>query len=258
MNSKLTSFGFCARASIALAGLLGSGAAAAAPASTAAPGGLYVGYYQEDPRTNPEDPMPGAFVLTVPDKDAAFNGAMFFTFVGCQSSNVGAVKGVKAGASLSGSWSGNIDNSAQSGPYQGTYDQVSGAYRGVYSNSAGKQFKSIAGCIQYYIGPNGTWEMFPVEKSQPAGFSLDVANGRASWKAVPNTAMTLVYVIDAASAQAGKGNPVKFQTILPGKASQFPLAAAGLTKGKEYIAVVLVNDAKAQRLAFASKRFTAP
>ena len=230
--------------------------AAAAPAVS--PGGLYVGYYQEDALTNPEDPTPGAFVLKLPEEDAAFGGAMYFTFVGCQSSNVGAVKGVKAGAALRGTWSGTVDNSAQSGAYAGTYDKGSGAYKGTYSVSAGKQLKNIEGCVQYYIAPKGTWEMYAVEQNQPASFKLDLAGGQVSWRAVPNTAMTLVYVIDTAVALAGSGNPIKVQTILPGPVTKFDLGGAKLAKGKEYIVVALANTAKAQRAAFASKRFVAP
>ncbi|UUZ52240.1 hypothetical protein LP419_21775 [Massilia sp. H-1] len=219
-----------------------------------------MGYYQEDLLTNPEDPTPGAFVLSLPENDASFSGAMFFTFVGCQHSNVGNVKGVKAGFGLSGTWSGTVDNSAQSGPYSGTYDAATGSYNGVYSVSAGKQFKKIEGCIQYYIGPHGTWEMFPVEQNQPPSFKVAVAGTKLSWSSVPNAAMTLVYVIDPDAAKAGASNPVKFQTIVPGKTSNISLAVAAgtVTKGKEYIVAALVNDSKAKRVAFGTKRFVVP
>jgi hypothetical protein len=237
-----------------LLALAGSGSAAAA---TTAPGGLYLGYYQEDPLTNPEDPMPGAFMLKLPENDAAFDGAMFFTFVGCQHSNVGKVSGVKAGNALSGTWSGTIDESAQSGPYKGTYDPGTGYYKGTYSNAGGKQFRDIRGCIQYYIGPNGRWEMFAVEQNQPAGFKLTMSASVVSWTASPKGAMTLVYVIDPALAQSGGGNPVKFQTVLPGQAGSFNLGPVGLTKGKEYIVATLVNNRQAQRVGFGSKRFVA-
>ena len=247
---------FASRWLLALSALSAGGFATAAGPS--APGGLYVGYYQEDPLTNPEDPMPGAFVLNLPENDAAFEGAMFFTFVGCQRSNVGVVKGNKAGYALSGTWSGNIDNSAQSGPYQGSYDPASGYYKGVYSNSAGKQFKDIPGCIQYYIGPNGSWEMFAVEQSQPAGFNVSVSPSKVSWSRVPNAAMTLVYLIEPGLAKAGGANPIKFQTVVPAQVTSFSIPAGGLTKGKEYIAAALITDGKARRLAFASKRFVAP
>jgi len=231
---------------------------AAAADSAPPPGGLYVGYYQEDPRTNPEDPTPGAFVLKLPEGDAPFDGAMFFTFVGCQHSNVGKVKGTKTGNALKGTWAGNVDDSPQSGPYNGTYDPVAGYYKGVYFVSGGKQFKNIEGCIQYYIGPNGTWEMFRVGQNQPATFKATVSGSSVSWPAVPNGAMTLVYVIDPAVAQAGNGNPVVFQTIVPAQVTRFNLAAARLTKGKEYIGAALINNRKSERVAFASQRFVAP
>lgn len=260
MKNKMMSFvpvrRFAALSLFALANAVCLPGAAAGPA--AAPGGLYVGYYQEDALTNPEDPTPGAFVLKLPDEDAAFGGAMYFTFVGCQSSNVGAVKGVKAGTALTGTWSGTIDNSAQSGAYTGTYDKGSRTYRGNYSVSAGKQHKNIEGCIQYYIAPKGTWEMYAVEQNQPASFKLDLAGGQVSWQAVPNTAMTLVYVIDTAVALAGSGNPIKVQTIVPGAVTKFDLRGAKLAKGKEYIVVALASTARAQRAAFASKGFVAP
>jgi hypothetical protein len=244
---------FIAMTLLALAGISSANAADASPS-----GGTYVGYYQEDPLTNPEDPMPGAFVLKLPEKDAAFDGAMFFTFVGCQHSNVGKVKGVKSGNDLSGSWSGTIDESPESGPYHGSYDPKLGSYKGVYANSGGKQFKDIKGCIQYFIGPNGSWEMFPVEQSQPASFKVAVSASKVTWPALPNAAMTLVYVIDASLAQSGAGNPIKVQTVLPGQLASFNLATAGLVKGKEYIAVALVNNRQAARMAIASKRFVAP
>lgn len=231
--------------------------AIAAPAKSA-PGGLYVGYYQEDPLANPEDPMPGAFVLKLPDADASFKGAMFFTFVGCQTSNVGTVGGAKLGFDLKGEWSGNIDNSAQSGPYSGAYDPKTASYKGVYANKGGKQFRDIKGCIQYWIGPKGTWEMFPVEQSQPESFKVEVSGSMISWPKTPRAAMTLVYLLDAAVAQSGSGNPVTFQTVLPGATASFSLTDARLSKGKQYIAVAMVNNHLAQRVGFASKRFVGP
>lgn len=227
-------------------------------AATSAPGGLYVGYYQEDPLTNPEDPSPGAFVMNLPENDASFNGDMFFTYIGCQSHNLGKVNGVKAGLALSGTWSGTVDNSAQSGPYKGTYDPVAGHYKGVYTNSGGKQFKNVPGCIQHTIAPKGTWEMFAVEQNQPAAFKVDIAGSKMSWAAVPGAVMTLVYVLDPAVAKAGGDNPVKFQTLIPGNGANFNFAPRGLSKGKEYIAVAVVGNRNAQRVAFGSKRFVAP
>lgn len=246
--------GWMAMTVLALACTQGIANAAAA----SAPGGLYVGYYQEDPLTNPEDPTPGAFVMNLPDNDAAFGGDMFFTYVGCQKQNVGKISGVKAGLALSGTWSGTVDNSRQFGPYKGAYDPASGYYKGVYTNAAGKQFKSITGCIQYTIAPKGTWEMFAVEHNQPAGFKMDIDGSKVSWAAVPGATMSLVYVLDPAVAKGGSGNPVKFQMLAPATGANIDFARLGLSKGKEYIAVALVNNSRAARVAFASKRFVAP
>lgn len=224
------------------------------PAS--APGGLYVGYYLEDPSTNPEDPEPGAFVLNLPSTDSAFNGSMYFTYVGCQTSNVGNVSGTKSGNTLSGTWSGTVDGSAESGPYSGTYDPITGYYHGVYSNSGGKQFKSIAGCIEYYIAPNGTWEMFPVEQNLPSTFNVAVAGSSVSWNAPAGAAYSLVYVLDPSLVQSGV-NPVKWQAVLPGSMTTANLGSIGLVSGKEYIAVTLVVNSNFARIAFGSKKFIA-
>lgn len=245
-------------ARLAICGFVLAAGSASAKAPVVAPGGLYVGYYQEDPRTNPEDPTPGAFVLKLPENDAAFDGAMFFTFVGCQKSNVGKVSGVKAANALSGTWAGTIDDSKQSGPYKGSYDVATSSYKGVYSNAGGKQFKDIGGCIQYYIGPNGTWEMFAVEQNQPANFKMEMAGATVSWPVPPRAVMALVYVIDPAIAQAGNGNPIVFQTVMPATTTKFSLTPARLVKGRQYIGVAMFNNAQAKRVAFASKRFVAP
>jgi hypothetical protein len=69
-----------------------------------------------------------------------------------------------------------------------------------------------------------------------------------------------VYVIDPAAAKAGTGNPVKFQTIVMGKTASLNVSAVPtvLTRGKEYIIAALVNDGKAKRIAFGTKRFVVP
>lgn len=233
--------------------MIGNAAAQAKPA----PGGLYLGYYQEDPLANPEDPMPGAFVLRLPDKDEAFAGAMYFTFVGCQTSNVGKVEGKKAGQKLAGDWSGTVDGSAQSGAYEGWYSAATGAYKGTYSNAGGKQYRDISGCIQYYIGPKGSWEMFSAERSYPDSFQISVTGNTVSLPSQPGVLMTLVYVVDQSLSNKAGVNPIVYQTAAPGAATSVKLDKAGLKKGGEYLAVALVNNAKAQRVGFTSKRFTA-
>jgi hypothetical protein len=227
------------------------------PAGGSAPGGLHVGYYQEDPATNPEDPVPGAFSLNLPDGNASFSGSMFFTYVGCQSSNVGTVSGTKTDSALSGDWSGTVDGSAQSGTYSGSYQSATQSYSGVYANNGGKQFRDLSPCITYTIAPNGSWEMFPIDAAVPAGFTVLVSGRTVNWSATTGAAQTLVYVLDPAIAQAGSGNPVLWQTVIAGSTNSAVIPnSVALQSGKEYVAVVGIGDSSGQRSAFGSKRFT--
>ncbi len=88
---------------------------------------------------------------------------MFFTYLGCQTSNVGMVTGTKSDLALSGMWSGTLDGLAQSGSYSGNFNSASQRYQGTFTNAAGKQFRSLLPCIEYYIAGNGTWEMFAID-----------------------------------------------------------------------------------------------
>lgn len=250
-----------------LAGLIaacGAGIGSARAAGPAAPGGiappaggLYVGFYQEDPITNPEDPTPGAFSLNLPAGNGSFEGSMFFTYVGCQSSNVGSVSGTKTDLALSGSWSGTVDGSAQAGTYAGRYDAANQFYAGTFVNAGGKQFRDLRPCIQYTIAPNGTFEMFAVESHNPATFTVSVASRSIGWGAVSGASTALVYVLDPAIAIT-KGNPVVWQTVVgAGTTTRVP-GTSVLTSRKAYIAVVAVLNARHQRIAFSSQRFTAP
>jgi len=220
------------------------------PASPA--GGLYVGYYQKDQATNPEDPVPGAFSLNLPTGDG-----MFFTYVGCQTSNVGLVSGTKTGSSLSGNWSGSVGGSAQSGTYTGTYDATALVYSGTYVNVGGKQFRDLSHCIQYTIAPKGTWEMFAIESHSPATLNAAVNGRTISWGAVPGAAITLVYVLDPQIATSS-GNPVVWQTVITSGVTASVPSTVTLQSAKQYIAAVGVLDASYRRLAFTSQRFTLP
>jgi hypothetical protein len=221
------------------------------------PSGLYVGYYQEDQATNPEDPVPGAFSLNLPSGDGSFSGSMFFTYVGCQTSNVGLVSGTKAGSSLSGNWSGTVDGTAQSGTYMGTYDPTALVYSGTYANAGGKQFRDLSPCIQYTIAPKGSWEMFAIESHSPATFNAAVNGRTILWGAVPGAAITLVYVLDPQIATSS-GNPVVWQTVITTGVTTSVPSTMILQAGRQYIAAVGVLDASYRRLAFTSQRFTVP
>src|SRR5687768_17291477 len=213
------------------------------PAS--APGGLYVGYYAEDPVNNPEDPTLGVLHLALPANDAAFSGAMFFTYVGCQSSNVGTISGNRSGNTLSGNWSGTIDGLAQSGNYGGTYNANSGVFSGTYTVAGGKQARDLSPCISYFIAANGTWELLPVGRSVPDNFDIDVSGTTVQWTNPNNTALTLVAVLDETQAGAGQASAPRFQAVDPGGGQSLNLTAVpGLTAGTRYVVTVATVDAQ--------------
>lgn len=223
------------------------------PGATA-PGGLYLGYYLEDRNTNPEDPTPGALYLNLPANDSAFTGSMFFTYVGCQTSNTGTVSGTKTGRSLSGAWSGPIDNVIRSGSFAGTYDAGQRFYAGTYTVSGGKQLVTVPGCIQYFIAPNGTWELFLAEESVPSGFTPSVSGSTVTWACPASAVTSLVVVFDAGAVQTGTDG-VRYQTVVPSGSASHPVP--GLLRGSTYIGTVVCLDGGARRVALGSRRFVA-
>lgn len=207
---------------------------------------LYIGYYLEDPATNPEDPVGGSIYLNIPDEDGAFDGSMYFTYVGCQSSNVGTVSGTKSGNTLTGNWSGTIDNTAQTGSYTGAYSAVESRYSGVYDVSAGKQFFSIDNCIEYYIAPNGTWFLYPQNTTKTFDGSLatscTVINDVVSWFPPANYQYSLLSIIDTKVAESGAGTATVSQQIFATETSA-PLPT-NLVSGRTYNASVASVDSE--------------
>lgn len=226
-----------------------------AQGSAAAPGGPYIGYYQENPESNPEDPMPGAIYLRLPAADAPFSGDMYFTYVGCQSSNVGTVTGRKVGAALSGNWSGTVDERAQRGGFTGSYSAATGFYSGTFTNAGGKQHRDLSPCIEYTIAPDGTWALFPVERNLPAGFEIRVTPNAARWARQPGAEGSLVTIFDAATLAAAQGNAIVSQSFLDAGRHMFSLSQIDLVSGREYILSVTVLSEAGDRLAFGSTRF---
>ena len=221
------------------------------------PGGVYVGAYLESPLSNPEDPVPGAIYLRLPAADGAFSGEMFFTYIGCQSSNVGRVSGRKAGASLSGNWSGTVDGLAQRGTFTGSYDTTNGSYAGTYTNAGGKQHRDLNPCIEYYISPDGGWALFPIERNFPAGFEIRVTPNAVRWTGQGETEASLVAIFDAATLAAPLGNAIVWQTVLESGAHMTSLRDVPLVSGREYVAAVVVLGDSADEMFFGSRRFVA-
>lgn len=236
-------------------------APAPAPAASSPPGGLYVGHYQEDAANNPENPMPGSFYLYLPEGDAAFSGAMSFTYIGCQSTNVGTVSGTKSGLALSGNWTGTVDNVPVGGPYTGTYDATAQRYSGTYQNSGGKVRVTVPNCIDYYVAAYGTWEMSPVAARSPADFVVSVGGGNVTWTDVAGVAQWLASVYDVAKTQSGSDAVVKQALITATSAASeqtVPLSMLGLTSGRQYVLAITAFNGQHQRVGYTSTTYTAP
>lgn len=257
-------------ASILLAGCGGGGSATpAAPATpsgdgasaaASAPGGIYVGFYAEDSTSNPEDPTVGAVAINLPAANEPFAGAMYFTYYGCQSENVGHISGNKTAATISGDWSGTLDGYSKNGQFTGTYLDSAHQFKGTYTVTGPKQHVIIPDCdgepFDYYIGPNGTFELFPEGAQQPSTFTVNFNDGQIQWTAVSDAVDGLVYVTDPDKVTAGQ-NPVLWQAPVSAAMGSYALPEAPLlTAGKSYIAVVALRKSSGERAAFASKRFT--
>jgi len=201
---------------------------------------LYIGYYVEDAATNPEDPLSGSLYLNLPNEDGDFAGSMFFTYVGCQNSNVGTISGTKSANSLTGSWSGTIDGTAQTGSYTGSFNTNENSYSGDYDVSAGKQLIVVDDCIEYYIAPKGTWYLFPQNVSRTfdgtAPGNCSVVNDVVSWSPPAGYAFSILSFIDKDLAENNDSNATVSQQIFVSETSA-PVPAS-LIQGKTYIASI--------------------
>ena len=249
----------CLPAAALACATLATSAFTTAQAAQASSDGLHVGYYQEDPATNPEDPTMGSVFLSLPGGDSSFSGSMFFTFVGCQHESLGAVAGTKAGEALKGTWSGAVDDTQQKGAFEGAWSATLGGYAGAYTVAGGKQHVAIADCIDYFIAPRGTWELLPVGTSVPASFAIAVDGTMLHWTPPPGVAMTLVYVLDPALAKAGAPHAAAWQTLLFGAGKRAAdLRLAHMKPGHTYVVAVSMADGSAKHVGFASKAVVAP
>lgn len=236
------------------------------PVVVTAPGGLYVGYYKEDAGTNPEDPMPGALYLNLPASDSEFSGQMSFTYVGCQSFNVGTISGNKSSLDLSGTWTGSVDGLAQDGKFVGRFNTDKKAYQGTYNNSKGKQFVKIKDCIEYYIGPNGRWELFPVGTTVAADATpsteatgVIIEGDKITWfPPAGGSADSLVSITDASIAASGGANAIIWQNLYNAGISTATLPPeVVLQSGQQYVlSAGAIGDSNLEY--FSSRQFSAP
>ncbi len=228
-------------------------------ASGAAPGGLYVGVYNEDPGNNPEDPSFGAIYMRLPQGNSTFSGDMYFTYVGCQNQNVGSITGSKNQLTLSANWSGVVDNLPQSGTMTGQFQPALGIYQGTYVNSGGKQFRDLSPCVVYYIAAFGSWDLYPTGQTFSTGGAsqaVSVSGNTVSWQAPVGTIACLVSAIDQIATQGGGGNAIVWQQAVAGTTASIAIPTAALQSGRSYVAsVACTASATLQRNYFSSATF---
>lgn len=221
-----------------------------------APAGLYLGYYQENPQDNPEDPTAGAYIVKIPGANQPFSGSLSFTYVGCQTANIGTINGMREDARISGTWSGTLDGQPNGGRFAANYDSSSGGFLGSYDNAGGKQFRDLSPCIRYYIAADGRLDAFPVGTQVPNSFDVTVSGRTVNTTAVNGAHDVLMYVVDAPAVDLGS-NLVVWQNY-GAFSTQLSIAPnVPLVPGKTYVLAMAVMDAGHERLAFASKSFIA-
>ena len=258
LKAFVTRFSYAVPVALGLAGVgLSVPSVALANEGVAVPEGVYLGYYQEDPVTNPEDPTIGAVYLHLPKGDGAFSGKMYFTYVGCQSSNIGSVEGSKTDTSLRGAWTGTLDGTAQRGAFTGNLIAPD-IYSGAYTVAGGKQHVVIPNCISYYVAPKGRFELFSVEQNQPQNFSISVQSNSVTWSSLPGIQMTLVFLLDLAKVSEGLSNATVWQTLVLGSGNRADFDRTRLVPGHHYVLAVGSVNSLFQRVAFGSMRYVAP
>jgi hypothetical protein len=215
--------------------------------------GIYIGYYQESSKNNPEDPMPGSFYINIPETSKDFSGAMAFTFVGCQSHNVGHVNGTKTDSKISGTWDGNVDGSIQKGKFSGAFDEKTQSYTGTYTNDGGKQFKDLRPCIQYYIAAEGTFVLAQAGGHAPSDFIATISNDRIIWPALSQAYYFLISVFDVKKAKQGDFDSVVHQEIIRSSGNNVAnLPSRSLIKNNNYIVSVSGFSADGKQMGYSS------
>lgn len=226
---------------------------------------LYIGYYQEDPANNPEDPTLGAVMFNVPAGDGAFSGQMPFSYAGCSTGvDLGVISGTRSAAALNGTWSGSLDATAVGGGFAGAYDAAADSFSGSFTNSAGKVAVTVGAC-SYFVAAVGSFKVWGSATSEPAGFTLtatDTTTPTLSWTPLGAGVLYTVRVFDHACLLADARDSACFlgESATTGVSAAFPAAfpgAVALTLGRDTLAVVTGQTLASGAFAgFTSRRFT--
>jgi hypothetical protein len=235
-----------------------------------APGGLYIGWYEEDPVNNPEDPTVGALFFRVPAADGDFAGFMPFSYAGCSVGvDTGAMAGTRSGNRLTGTWAGTLDGAAVGGGFSA--DLVDGSnpprFDGSFTNANGKQPISAGPC-NYFMAAHGRFRLYGAVASEPAGVALNFdGNSTApalTWTGVPAGALTTLRWFDEACLETTPTAASCFlgEASTTGSSLGYPSGFSGaqpLSVGGRYLVVLTAQTAAtgpgAGLAAFASARF---
>lgn len=221
------------------------------------PNDLYIGYYLEDPIANPEDPLPGSLHLSIPKTDGNFAGELFFTYVGCQTQNIGTVSGSKTGDTLNGLWSGNVDMTQQDGTFAGERDS-NGFYSGSYTVTKGKQFIDIDDCIEYFIAPFGTWYLFPVLEESSDDDLISVDSEAIEWTPVANSVFTQCQLVELNQDNCAVAATSVWQEIQLSNTQTIELPKTLLASSNSYALSCAQFDENGNPLAFSKVIFDYP
>lgn len=226
----------------------------------AAPGGLYIGWYEEDPGNNPEDPTVGALFMRLPAGDGAFAGLMPFSYVGCRGGiNVGTMAGARSGNNLAGTWTGTLDGAAVGGGFSAEYADA--RFDGRFQNAAGKQAISAPPCL-YSMAAQGRFRLFNGPASEPAeaalSFSASSTTPTVTWRGLPAAAIGTLRVFDEACLETAPTAACFLGEVASSSGSS--AAPATLALGGRYIFVLTAQTAlsgsQAGIAGFASARFS--
>lgn len=230
---------------------------------------LYIGYYTEDPVNNPEDPTPGATLVTLPTGNGSFEGIMPFSYVGCYgSTNVGTIRGTRTSSQLTGNWTGTVDGVAMGGSYTGSYDPATDTFTGTWTNGGGKiQMGSAGTSCHYYAAAYGTFKLYSETASVPTSFVMNTGTGlRPNWTWPSlGTSGTVAYslrVFDLDCVNLGVTNPAcmwgeatTLNTTVTYPTS-FPSAKSMVNGGHYLITLNATNMTTGENVGFSSVRYT--
>ena len=228
-----------------------------------------MGWFEEDPANNPEDPTVGALFFRVPAADGSFGGLMPFAYQGCSPGvDVGNIAGNRSADALAGHWQGTLDGQAVGGSWSANQAAAAGRFDGSFDNSGGKQ-PIVVGSCSYFMAAQGRLRVFDRPSSEPAGVALNFSDTSTTpsvgWQGVPAGATTALRVFDEACLEGSAASAACYLggSFSTGTSLAYPAgfaAAHSLAIGGRYLFVLTAQTAPtgpgAGIAAYASTRFT--